>query len=548
MTTSPAGTDRLMWTVLAAATVVALGVRLWGLTFGLPLVRSHPDELLLIGAALKIAGGNPNPEFFDYPALHMYLLAAIYMGYYACGLATGAFTSVAHFLADFRLHWEPFFLIGRTISAVFGTLTVPALYAVARPVFGRRSAVVAAWFMALAFLHVRSSHLSTTDVSMTFFLVAAMVAIVRVHVSGRRDDARLAGVLAGCAAATKYNAVLLAVPMTVVALLEGWRRRDDLAAAIRRSSLLWMAVPFLLTFLILNPYLVLDSVRAFEHLRVLEQSTSGGMTPPELLGRGWTYHLPFSLRYGLGWPLLVAGLGGMAWSAVRYPGATAIVAGFPIAYYAVAGAGYNVFVRYMVPVVPFLCVFAAVLVVEVVARLVRGSRAQRVVTAIAAALVVAPSAWSVVQFDVLLSREDNRLVAGRWIHDHVPPGSTLHSTGNLYGHVQLERPGSPKYRYFDFDRGARTFREAGRATAARPDWIIVQRSALPYSHIAPGVQALLESEYLLVHRVTAADLDERRTVYDIQDGFYVPFGGFTGVRRPGPNFEIYRRAAEKDPS
>ena len=76
-----------------------------------------------------------------------------------------------------------------------------------------------------------------------------------------------------------------------------------------------------------------------------------------------------------------------------------------------------------------------------------------------------------------------------------------------------------------------------------PDWIIVQRSGLPYSHIAPRVIDLLP-DYRLVHVIRAADLDVPGNVYDIQDGFYVPYGGFRGVRRPGPNLEIYRRKAD----
>jgi hypothetical protein len=52
---------------------------------------------------------------------------------------------------------------------------------------------------------------------------------------------------------------------------------------------------------------------------------------------------------------------------------------------------------------------------------------------------------------------------------------------------------------------------------------------------------MLPSEYRLVHVVRAVDLDTPGNVYDIQDAFYLPYGGFKGVRRPGPNLEIYQR-------
>ncbi len=30
-------------------------------------------------------------------------------------------------------------------------------------------------------------------------------------------------------------------------------------------------------------------------------------------------------------------------------------------------------------------------------------------------------------------------------------------------------------------------------------------------------------------------------VYDLQDAFYVPFAGFAGIARPGPNLSIWER-------
>jgi hypothetical protein len=122
------------------------------------------------------------------------------------------------------------------------------------------------------------------------------------------------------------------------------------------------------------------------------------------------------------------------------------------------------------------------------------------------------------------------------------------STGNPYGQPQLEPPAG-KYRIVGYDYGTRQFvlreridgRPRQRPFDERPDVIVVQRSAIPYSHIANEVSAMLPREYSLVHVIRAADLDAPGNVYDIQDGFYAPFGGFRGVTRPGPNFEIYER-------
>lgn len=521
---------------------LGLAVRLWGIGFGLPHVLARPDELFILGAVIKMHEGNANPGFFDYPGLYMYFVAGLYSLFYGVGLIAGWFADSAHFVRNFALNWEPYFLLPRIAGALFGTATIAMVYAIARQYFDRIVAVLAALFIALAFLHVRDSHYATTDVPMTFFVMAAMLATVYVDRGRSARDAWLAGALAGCAASTKYNAVLIVLPMALVEAFHAWDNRRDWRKALRETHIVRMAAGSILIFALTNPYLFLDFEHAMNDLRALQASTAGGMTPPEMLGRGWTYHLPHSLRYGLGIPMLAAGLFGMIWMAARAPRTAAILALFPIAYYAAAGAGHNVFVRYMIPVVPFLCLFAGYVVGEIAAAMSRMSVRLRepAMAAVLAGVVVGPSAASVVQFDSLLSQPDNRLVAAEWVHEHVPAGSLIFMSGNLYGRLQLERGPDKKYQYLDWDYRGETFTRDHRPTGELPDWIVVQRSGIPYSHISPKVEELIKREYDLIQTFRAADLSQDN-FYDIQDGFYGAFGGFDGVKRFGPNFEVYRK-------
>jgi 4-amino-4-deoxy-L-arabinose transferase-like glycosyltransferase len=529
----------LLWGILA----IALAVRLWGITFGLPHVRTRPDELFIIGAAIGMHGGDSNPHFFHYPGLYLYFVAGLYAVFYGIGRLTGQFGSSEAFVASFREAWTPYFLIPRVTAAVMGAATVPVVYGIGALLMTRAAGVVAALFLSLAFLHVRDSHYATTDVPMTFFVMCAVLAAVRVHKDRRASDAWLSGILAGCAASIKYNAVFVVLVLASVEALHAWRRRREWRRLLGETHIFRMAASCVFIFAVTNPYLFLDHTTAWQELSGLAMQNEAGMTPPELLGRGWTYHLPNSLRHGLGLPLLVAGLGGFAWMAARQP-ATALILGiFPVAYYVVVGMGHNVFVRYVIPVVPFLCLFAAYTVTEAARLLARGALAGREALAAGglAVAIVAPTAWSTVQFDYLLSQDDNRNVAARWVEENVPLGSSIYTAGNLYGHLQLEVRGRPqKYRYLDFDWRAERFTESRTPVEDRPDWIILQRSGILYSHVSPSIERLVQEEYALAATLRAADLSEKN-FYDIQDGFYAPFGSFKGVKRFGPNYEIYRR-------
>ena len=68
---------------------------------------------------------------------------------------------------------------------------------------------------------------------------------------------------------------------------------------------------------------------------------------------------------------------------------------FPLVYFATTGSIDNVFLRYAVPFVPFLCLGAGVVIDVVAGRLTTpSSRLGTVVAGVLALAVVAPSAWS----------------------------------------------------------------------------------------------------------------------------------------------------------
>lgn len=541
----PARPARLL---LGLIILAALALRLWGLSFGLPHVLARPDELFVFGVAFGILGGNPNPNMFDYPGVYLYFVTGLFALYYWWTRLTGEVGTVAGFRELFRTEHEPFFIMARGVTALAGTLTVWVCHAIAAPLFGRTAGLLSAFFLAFVFLHVRDSHYATTDVPLTLFVMCAVLAALRVHRTRSGRDAWLAGVVAGLAIGTKYNAAPVVIPLAVVEGLHAWSLGRDWRRMLRETHVWRMALATVVVFLATSPYLVLDYGNALRQLQNLAGQASVGMTPPEMLGSGWGYHLPFSLRHGLGIPLLATGLAGMAWMAARRPALALILASFPVAYYIAAGAGYNVFVRYMVPVVPFLCIFAGYLVSELASWAAARTRVPRpAAAAILAAAVIAPSAWSAIQFDRLLAQDDSRVLAAQWVEAHLPAGSSVYMSGNRYGHPQIEGlPG--EYQIFGYDWRGSTFLHQDRSTGVYreyavdrlPDFIIVQRSAIPYSHIPDQVAVLLPHEYRMVHQIRAADL-EADNPYDIQDGFYLAYGRFEGVRRPGPNFEIYQR-------
>ena len=107
-------------------------------------------------------------------------------------------------------------------------------------------------------------------------------------------------------------------------------------------------------------------------------------------------------------------------------------------------------------------------------------------------------------------------------------------SGNRYGRPALD---FARYRQFGFDYAAAPSRPIGGRPRVTPVAGHPARG-IPYSHVPELVEKLIGHGYQLTHMVRAYS-PEARNFYDVQDGFYLPFGSFDRVERPGPNVLIY---------
>jgi len=524
-------------------TAVAVGalLRVWGLWFGLPHAQARPDETVAISHGLLIAGGDLNPHFFNWPSLHLYVLAVIDTlaapVYQLIGLAGGALT-FAHYAIPARAY-----------VAVAGTLTILALYRLARQVAGPPAAVAAALFLAVAPLHVRDSHFAVTDVTMTLLVTVSLWLLLE---GSRRLEAAsdpapaprildglgtfaLAGLVGGFATSTKYNA---ATVLAAAGFAQVWLWRH---AASRRRFAAWAplasyVVCFVAGFVAATPYAVLDFAQFRSDL--LFETTHLSQGHGLNLGRGWSHHLWFSLPYGLGVPLFVAGLGGMAVAATYSRRSVFILTAFVAAYYASVGSGYTVFARYILPLVPLFCLLAALLIDWLATRVAtRFGWRPGLILAVAAVFVMLPSVVNSVHIDALLTRTDSRVLAAQWLTGYLPRDATVYETGREYVSLQIESERLHRW-YLD----PRTGHFVGATPDMLPQWLVVHESPLlEYTPVAQFIARLVRDRYRLVKTFTATTSESRPGDYDQQDAFFLPLRNFSGVLRPGTNVSIYTR-------
>lgn len=568
--------------LLLAIMVIAVLVRFWGIGFGMPHDGVRPDEAHIVELALSFGSGDLNPKDFVYPSFPMYLLFGFYILYFVFGWFIGRDISPTDFALRYHLDPTHFFIISRSISALLGVATVYITYRVATQLFhNKKIGVIAAFFLAVAYLHARDSHFGTVDVPLTFWIMWAMLYISRISSEKALKNYLIVGFLAGLATATKYIGLLLVFPLVFSHLSHFFGKHDGILHGLVDRRLVVFLIVLILTFLILTPYSVLDfptfSADILRNARNLTESWAGID-----VGRGWFYHLRFSLWYGLGWSLFVVSLIGMVLLFIKNLRRAWILFSFPLVYYLLVGLALTAFVRYAIPLVPFLCMAAAWFVVGISERFLSGvNTSVRGSIMLAMAVMIAlPSILTLVRFDRLLIERDNRLIAADWMELNLGDHTSFYQTRGFLYTVQLpptveslerlHRFLSPsrsrrgvvlsevarkQIEYFKrediigydewiFDEERKRFVAGGEETEALPDYIVTQISHLPYGKVSETMKTIIEQHYVLIQSFVVSKVDNSRNLYDLQDSFYVPYFGFDGVVRPGPNIYIYQKVSE----
>ena len=531
MLSSPPIAQRWLTAILA----LGAGLRLFPIWFGLSYQYSRPDETEAVGHALGMLGGDLNPHFFHWPSLTFYLFAAVFA-------VVSAIRKVL--LDDAVLTRDVAVLTGRLIVAAAGTLTIIPVYRLALRVWDWRAALAAAFFLAVAVLHVRDSHFAMTDVLMTLLVMLSLAKVVSAfdvasdeasaHAPVLRGFAA-AGLLAGLATSTKYNAAAVLVSMAVAQVLLITRSTHNVWSPRAWMPLIVFAAAAVAGFLAGTPYSVLDAATFTGDVRydLTHLSQPHGID----VGPGWYAHLTRSLPYGCGFLIFAAGIVGIGAALRRAPRHALMLVAFVVAFLGVLGSGRTVFFRYVMPLVPMACVFAGMTAASLGDVFSRWRWAGAEVPALVVVLVIGgPSLVSSAWMDVLLAKTDSRIVAGTWLRGQLRPEHSVYDAGWAY--VRLDLRGAD-YHAWLYDPRTQSF---GDPDGRTPHWLVLSESPLRlYAQAEPSLQRLAAERYTPVLVVPGTRSLETSAVYDRQDAFFLPFSRFWEVERPGPTITIYRR-------
>jgi 4-amino-4-deoxy-L-arabinose transferase-like glycosyltransferase len=432
--------------------ILAVGVslRLYGLNWdgGHWL---HPDERQIFfvvedlgwpdSLAEALSPDSPlNPHFFAYGSLPIYLLRLVVA-------LLKPFWPTFH-LGD-HLH-----LVARPLAVLADLCTIYLTYRLARILLPpprsegavRWGALLAAAFVSLAIIHVQQAHFYTVDPLLTFFVMLTLNLAADVGRGGGRARQVALGVSLGMALATKISAA----PLLFVVFVAYYERCPATGSqsparrflAVLRHMLLPLAVAGAV-FVIMQPYALIDGSTFLDDTLRESQIARGTFDVPYTIQYTGTLPFLYSMWQTAFWGLALP-LGLIAWAALaaslsrwlrRGPWNDALPLAWVGPYLAITGLLYAKHLRYMLPLVPVLCILAARLLVgpgqegaNDSGRRVSSIRdwgARNWPALAASLLVVSVSLAYALLFARIYASPHSWVTASEWIYRNVPERSTV---------------------------------------------------------------------------------------------------------------------------
>ncbi len=572
------------WT-LAGLVLLALALRLYGIRAGLPEVY---EEAYPFKIAWTMWGWGPgrgldlDPHWFKYPGLTIDLQFLGQGLLYLILTATGAVHSTVDFRILHQLDRTPFYLVGRSITALLGAATVLPVFHLTRRVAGGATAVAAGLLVALSPPLIARSQVIEVDVPLTFLVALGLLAAVGLAEGLTRRRAIAAGAVVGLAATAKYPGLVLVVPCFVAIALAsrtGARsaRRPRGASRWGDAVVAWplavaaSGVALLATAFVTSPFLFLDHRSALADLAVEREHMRLGHFGSDL-GPTWMSYLRDWFTVVAGWPVALAALGGLVlFLGVRRRPWALVTGSFVLAYAVLVSSFAMKADRYLLPLLPAGILFACALAGEICERLgggMRGAPARRgeagrdgsgrgasgdvgrARLALAATTLVLASP-TLVAFPTHLARlrPDTRTLSKAWFEATVPPGAFVAS----------EPYGPPLLSPLELQAIDRDLLPVLQQRGYQPKLYAVV--SVPMFQVAPERSSAFYDPALYriadAFIVTGSARDRYRreperfaaqlAFYDTLASSWEVWGAFPSRGGPGPDIVVYRNRAQARP-
>lgn len=410
--------------VVASILLAGLGLRLWGIGYGLPFVV-HPDEnrqvLDALGMAQRIS---LIPAEFSYPALHKYLLIAGDGFYYAIGRAAGWFKDPADFALKFLEGESKVFLVGRLLSVAAGIGVCLSAWQMGTRLFSQSAGLLALVFSAGMFHLIQHSQWAIADIFLALFTTLALFYAMTASDEGAGSRSlMLACLYTGLAISTKPQGLFLVLPLIIsqyFALKDSGR---SLKKAMCLKKYLIAASVLASASIIGNLAWFSEFDAALDKFMMLKQVALVGISSREPFTPGFLTLIPWFANElvrqegPLGAVLVI----GVVYALFKRTRRDIIFLSY-LALFMFAVKDWAIrYLHLFVAIFPAMCVFGA----RGLAEAFEASPVRKKLAAAFGAVIMLHSVAGSIEASLKKTGPDTRLEAKDWMERNIPPGSTI---------------------------------------------------------------------------------------------------------------------------
>src|SRR5439155_663169 len=194
---------------LALVLALAFGLRVGGITAGLPQSYVADEYDFVHGQLGMMKTGNLNPRTWYHPTLQPYLALATYSTVFLLEVPRGRWARVQEVTEEDMLYW------GRFVGVMAGAAAVLVTFLLGRRLFGTMVGLLAAALMAVFPGAVQHSQYNKPDPVLALMTAVSVLVILVYLERGGRGLALGCGVVMGLTLAAKYNGVVVGLGLVL---------------------------------------------------------------------------------------------------------------------------------------------------------------------------------------------------------------------------------------------------------------------------------------------------------------------------------------------
>lgn len=392
--------------VLAITVLLGFFLRIVGLNWDQGL-HIHPDERMLIMVAQNINFfKNLDPNFFNYGSLPIYLLS-------------GGAQLIHAFVPSNLSLYDSLLPIGRVFSMVADILVIVLVQRLSWKLFKNKNiSVLSPLLYALSFFPIQNSHFFIVDTFLTLFLLLTLYCIVLYFEKTTTIRLLFIAIAFAAAITTKVTPIIF-LPLIFCLIL--FKNKQNIKKGIIHA--VYCLVLLCVFAFIFMPFAFLHWQKFIADISVQIKLSSDPYVFPYTLqyvgATPYLYYLKNIFLWGLGPIISLLSLVGLVRLLYRLKLNNFRISLFLIFYlyfFLLLGGTAVKFMRYMLPIYPFITILAGYGL-----ETIRKRTGNKNIVLI---LLVVAGAWTVV-FNSIYLKEHSRITASNWILNNIPKKSVL---------------------------------------------------------------------------------------------------------------------------